>query len=221
MRSPTRLAGLDELSTLQLTTGASGERLLDVDGAMRTVILATERDLSTSGFPQLAEGVYLIDPTASNGAVPALLSVGALNACLLQFAAWTWRLPAVTQQTAAADATTSADADGKPDTTPSAAPAPPAADGLTLDGAQRTPQFYLLGAATFGLCVAGLPFLSVGKLIMADTFAAAALPPADIALAVAGYPAIIGAASMSGRFGTMLARCRCTPALSPASRAAS
>ena len=57
----------------------------------------------------------------------------------------------------------------------------------------------LLAAGTFGICVSGIPFLTTGKLVCADLFSAAALPPETVAAAVATYPSIIGMANLVGR----------------------
>ena len=59
--------------------------------------------------------------------------------------------------------------------------------------AQRTPHVLLLGTSTFALCIAGLPFLSVGKLILSDVYSASTLSADHLAAAVAGYPALVGA----------------------------
>ena len=75
--APTRLGGIDWLESGAVRTGAGGERLADVDGAVREVVVATQRDLSVSGFPNLEEGCFLLD--GDNGVVQAMLAMAALS----------------------------------------------------------------------------------------------------------------------------------------------
>ena len=223
---PTRLGGLDLLTSDAMSAGASGERLLtSTSGETVACIAATARDLASSGFGGLEEGVFLLD--GSNGASEALLSLAALNATLLTISAWGFRLPA--QATVAAKATgsspatasdhpsaiaTSSDGAQSTDEAPPAI-APPPTHGMTLADAQLTPQMWLLGLSTFGLAASALPFLSVGKLMMIDIFSGAAAGgsaapgggvaalgaggAAAAAAAVASYPKLIASANMGGR----------------------
>ena len=67
-QAPERLGGLNEVS---LALGSAGERLATVPGPegltrQVEVVLATQRDLVTSGFSGLEEGVYLVG-SGSNG----------------------------------------------------------------------------------------------------------------------------------------------------------
>ena len=193
-RAPTRLGGIDWLESGAVRTGAGGERLADVDGAVREVVVATQRDLSVSGFPNLEEGCFLLD--GDNGVVQAMLAMAALNFAALHSAAWLLREPP--------DAPAAADGG-----------VAPAGDGLTLAEAQRQPHMALLAAGTFGICVSGIPFLTTGKLVCADLFSAAALPPETVAAAVATYPSIIGMANLVGRaaWGPVSDRLGCGTAL--------
>jgi len=147
-RAPTRLGHFDEVA--MAANGPSGERMALVDGEAVEVVLATQRDLDISGFPSLAEGVFLLD--GSNGATETMLCVGGLTSLVLQFAAWTYRLPP-----AAAPAAES---------TPAAAASPPPAAGvasaepgadreLSLEQAMRTPHLYLLAFSTIGISMTG------------------------------------------------------------------
>ena len=45
-----------------VATGPGGERLAEVDGVQRLVVLATERDLTCSGFSGLDEGICELLP---------------------------------------------------------------------------------------------------------------------------------------------------------------
>ena len=180
--APERLGGLDCLSSSSseykyvVATGACGERLVDLgDGVQRVVVLATSRDLATSGFAGQEEGVYLISDASSNGVVQALLVLAALNFGLLQVAAWSYRLPSLVQ-TAAHERTLKQqqqqqqEQDRLPveDVGPPPASAAPL-DGVSLAHAQCTPHMLLLALSTLGICASGLPFLSVGKLIVQVT----------------------------------------------------
>ena len=146
----------------------------------RQVVLATERDLGVAGFSGLTEGCYLVDGSGSNGVIPAMVGMSGILFGLLQFSAWTLRLPAVAaarEVAARADAggkETASDSDNATSTAaPASLPPPPpyasSASGtpdVSLAEAQRSPHFYLLGLGTFTLCTAGLPFMAVGGMMV-------------------------------------------------------
>ena len=205
---PRRLGGLDELEQLGVSgvwTGPSGERLCDLgDGVgAQVVVLATDRDLATSGFAALEEGCYLLDAGCTNGVVQSMLVLASLNFVMLQLAAWSFRLPAkptADNVTVGPDRAHGGDVDGsRRDAEGPTMAAGPDGDGVTLWEAQRSPHMPLLAASMLGLCVSGLPFLSVGKLIVQDVFAVPSLPSATITATVAGFPALVGASNMMGR----------------------
>lgn len=89
-RSPTRLGSFNDV--MMTESGETGSRMAIVNGSPVEVVLATQRDLDLSGFPHLAEGVFLLD--GSNGSAETMVCLGALGSAILQLAAWTYRLPA-------------------------------------------------------------------------------------------------------------------------------
>mmetsp|Transcript_37651 Transcript_37651/g.122015 ORF Transcript_37651/g.122015 Transcript_37651/m.122015 type:complete len:499 (+) Transcript_37651:320-1816(+) len=163
------------------------------------------------GARPLREGVFLLD--GASGAAEALAALAGANFGLLAIAALTFRLPEPTAPHSLPPA------EGRPGGR-SAAPGggesgsgggAEGGGGLDLAAAQRTPQLWLLAGGTLGLSMAGLPFLSVGKLMMSDLGSAAAaaavaggaatgaVGAAAATAAVAGYPQLISSANMGGR----------------------
>ena len=216
--APTRLGGLDEVP---LTLTESGQRLACVDGVDREVVLATARDLTESGFGAsgLEEGIFLMG-TGSNGVCESMAAMGGGVFLLMQAAAWGYRMPrtrvyqppaaavSISSEAAAAtdpSAAAGAASVGRPEASAattarvaSAAPvvAPPASD-ITLAGAMKTPNFYLLFLGSVGVCMTGLPFIQLGKFMVNDIFGAALGP--STAMVAAGFPSIVAAANIAGR----------------------
>ena len=156
--APTRIGGLDEVA---FTLGDSGQRLAVIDGIEREVIVATSRDLVESGFGSsgVSEGVFLLG-TGSNGVCESMVAMGGGVFCLMQAAAWGYRLPAshvyeptpTTDTPAAPDITNDSSTSSK-----QAAPSamlPPVGD-VTLPAAMATPNMYLLFAGSVGVCMTG------------------------------------------------------------------
>ena len=89
--APVRLGGIDEVIT---TTSDAGQRLAMVEGKEVEVIVATTRDLVEAGFgSSIAEGVFVLG-TGSNGVCEAMVATGGGVFCIMQAAAWGYRLPA-------------------------------------------------------------------------------------------------------------------------------
>tara|TARA_B100000524_G_scaffold340386_1_gene233473 strand:+ start:80 stop:1678 length:1599 start_codon:yes stop_codon:yes gene_type:complete len=208
-KAPERLGGLDELTT-RLTP--SGDRVAQIGDEIVPVVMATQQDLTASGFETLLEGIYRIDGDCSNGAVPTMLCMGAVVSSMLQISAWNYRLPAAAAAAEAAssnsrvDVTRDSSAKGEPndsaelESAGGGANPPPPLWGLTMSEAQRLPHFSLLAIGTFSLGCTGLPFLICGKFMVADIFGGADLPASTIAAASAGFPALLSMANLSGRF---------------------
>ena len=77
-------------------------------------------------------------------------------------------------------------------------PLPPQPLDVTLRAAMSTPNFYLLFAGSVGVCMTGLPFIQLSKFMVNDIFGAAL--GAQTAAIAAGYPSMVAAANMGGRF---------------------
>ena len=193
--APTRLGSIDEVA---LRLGDGGQRLAMVDGTEREVVVATARDLVESGFGSsgLSEGVFLLG-TGSNGVCESMVAMGGCVFGLMQFAAWGYRLPAggVYQPPEAAAPAADAASSEQPTAATVQGDAPIA---LSLEAAMRTPNLYLLFAGSVGVCMAGLPFVQLGKFMVNDIFGAA-LGPSTAAVA-AGFPSLVAGANMAGRF---------------------
>ena len=189
--APERLGGLD--GDVALTLGEHGERLADVGGVPTEVVLATSRDLLSSGFGGLEEGVYVVG-TGSNGVVETMLSMGALSCAALQLAAWGYRLPAGGVYEAGAHEQGLRRQPELPLHSP-----PAHLRGMTLAEAHQTPNLYLLMASTGFLGVTGLPFLLSGQFMVNDIFGGAQLPAEVIGGAALAFPGMIGASNMVGR----------------------
>eukprot|EP01047_Picozoa_sp_COSAG01_P062179 COSAG01_NODE_7870_length_3014_cov_8.008233_3_plen_550_part_00 len=182
---PVRLGGLEEVS---ITLGEHGESLAMVDDTLCEVVRATSADLMKSGFAStLEEGVFVLG-TGSNGACEAMAAMGGGVFVVLQLAAWSYRLPASGRWKSPEPII---EENGT-----SATPKPGTHD-ITLSEARRTPNFYLLLAGSTGVCMAGLPFLQVGKIMVNDMFYTAL--GAQTALIAAGFPVMNAYASMGGR----------------------
>ena len=216
------------MTDVALTLGEGGSRLATVGGVEREVIVATARDLTESGFGGmgLEEGVYLLG-TGSNGVCESMMAMGGGVFILMQAAAWGYRMPMtrVYQPPAAsrpsdepaAEALSPAQGEGTGLSTP-ATPATPATaataasaatpakatasaplpSDVTLAHAMATPNLYLLFFGSVGVCMTGLPFIQLGKFMVNDIFGAA-LGPSTAAVA-AGFPSIVAAANVAGRF---------------------
>ena len=209
---PTRLSGLEDTASLNLTLGAKGERLATVaDGeAPVEVVLATTRDLVASGFSHLEEGVFVVG-SGSNGVVETMLGMGGLTFAMTHLAGWSYRLPHpdfvpcrahpfATPSTTdgVADAAT-ADASDAPATTKDEAAVTRPDAGLLMGDAQLTPHFYLLFISTGALGMTGLPFLLSGQFMINDIFGGSTLNAAAIGAAAVAFPSMVGKANMSGR----------------------
>ena len=184
--APTRLGSIDEVA---LRLGDGGQRLAMVDGTEREVVVATARDLVESGFGTsgLSEGVFLLG-TGSNGVRESMVAMGGCVFGLMQFAAG---YPAAVQPPEAAVSA----ADAAPSEQPSAATVPGDAPiALSLEAAMRTPNLYLLFAGSVGVCMAGLPFVQLGKFMVNDIFGAALGPSTAVA---AGFLSLVAGANMA------------------------
>ena len=192
--APVRLGSIEEVV---LSLGADGQRVALVDGVEREVVIATARDLVESGFGStLSEGVFLLG-TGSNGVCESMVAMGGGVFALMHAAAWGYRLPANrVYEAPQAETPPAAPAEAleKEGLAPAAAPN----DNVSLQAAMYTPNIYLLFAGSVGVCMTGLPFIQLGKFMVNDIFGAA-LGPSTAAIA-AGFPSLIAAANMAGRF---------------------
>lgn len=200
---PTYLGGLSDVGAL--TIGEGGTRLASVAGVDREVIVATARDLTEAGFGSmgLEEGVYLLG-TGSNGVVESMAVMGGGVFVLMQAAAWGYRMPMTRvyqppppepKEEAELEAAAAA---AKPAVPPVPTAAVPMASDVTLANAMGTPNLYLLFLGSVGVCMTGLPFIQLGKFMINDIFGAA-LGPSTAAVA-AGFPSLVAAANVAGRF---------------------
>jgi MFS family permease len=193
---PTRLCGLDELSTF---IGDHGQRIVELpDGRCCEVVAATARDLSASGFggAGLEEGLFMLG-SGSSGACETMALTGAGVFALMHAAAWAYRVPpkprhdlhrGITSAASGTDREEGGAGSGEP-------------REMSLAEATRTPHFYLLALGSLGISVTGLPFLHAGAFMIQDIFGGQGglAAGSSAATAAAAFPALLKGGNVAGR----------------------
>ena len=148
-----------------------GRRLAEVGDSWREVIVATHADVAASGFPGLAEGVYLVG-TGNTGAAATFLTLGAAYFSIITAGALSYRVPA--EGWLPVSMRGPEGGPGLPLTAETSAYATPASMITTkhvhIDDAHKTPQFWGLWTCLCMNVTAGIGVIGVAKTMITDMF---------------------------------------------------
>ena len=164
-----------------------GKRLVEHNGSMKEVIVATAADIASSAFPTLAEGVYLVG-TGNTGAAATFFTLGATYFSVITMGALSYRVPAEGwMPPAMAAAAAAAQQNGAAPSEAASAVTPKKNAMITdnhvhIDDAHKTPQFWGLWTCLCMNVTAGIGVIGVAKTMMTDMFgkSAASIATKDI-----------------------------------------
>ncbi len=155
-----------------------GKRVVEVNGSMKEVVVATAADIAASSFPTLAEGVYLVG-TGNTGAAATFFTLGATYFSIITMGALSYRVPAdgwlppaMAAAAAAAAANPAAAAPAAAASTSNTATSMISQHHVHIDDAHKTPQFWGLWTCLCMNVTAGIGVIGVAKTMMTDMFGA-------------------------------------------------
>ena len=184
------------------SNGGSGD-----GGEKVEVVVATAADLDLSGWgaSALQEGVYIVG-SGDTGVAATFGTLGATYFSVMALGAMFFRLPSKgwTPDSHLELPQNLKQVEPEPEPEPDDADAASATSRrgayVHVDMVHKTPQFWLLLAATAGNAVGGTIILSSAKLMMAETFGSTMPAVADAAFC-ASFVSALSLANMGGRLG--------------------
>lgn len=154
-RAP-KFLGLPE--NLSLVTSETGQRLIEIDGQLREVVVAGAGDLARLPVDGLEVGAYLAG-TGSTGSAATFLTLSLAYGISMSVGSMLVRVPS-------------------PEWLPPGYTPPSEGEGGTVGNvnhstALKTPQFWLLWTTLFGNAIAGVTMISASKTMMTEVMSPA------------------------------------------------